>query len=993
VSKDLNILAENRDSLLLAEVAAWLHDMGKCRDEHIQMHAYDKIDDLSYDYKKHYANILNDKYFLDQEIKLKKELKDKIYLVLIKDLIEKGKPNAVKIPEENILIKLLGRCHAAAHIEKEEAKDEKTLKAEINKKNDLDKLIQKKKNAVAKKRTTINELEKKGIGDSSKINKLKDEISSIENEILEFQKNADAISFRLRQVLQSKDNTWISTPFGYEYEKIENLNLKLKNIPFDKVKNRKLIIKSIQEAFVHALGETRRPTNEITLDDWSEIVAALYKASLAGLLIEDGSEPDPRCLKWRFLSVRFDFEDIWGNSSSIPILLARKEWIEKGLDELKHLLEETYPLGNEVYRDENGSVFVVPDVNDLLEIKVNSGSEKTLKDLIIEKMPYEGEIQVHPIIQNEPWWGQYYDRNHSEHDIVPPISSIISGDISSISANPNDVKNWWEGKKCSICTVSHLRPADSRSSNRNISDYWLKNVTGRAAKWKRQQESTIWIDEVADSNGRICLLVGKLEIADWLKKDGYIRTLPFKFPDKDGDYEKFTKTPSFARISRVWRTTKQFWEEVKTNCLDKYRIEKRIKVFAEFKPEESNKLQINNSYEAVSEDDIRFTIFYAGNNEYIIIENLELIAKKLKSKYKNSDKKAYELIKEDLRGRNLKIYDPDGKKRDKSLGSLQVSDVISENANYVPVIPILAEPSIFMAIVPADKALDLSRAIKEKYEKEMGKVRNRLPLTLGMVFAKSHTPISSLMDAGRRMLKNTSTVQKWKVKSVKDEDPCASGQKFRTLEFENGIEWKVPVTMRDGQTKDIWYPYFYFGDNEDGKPESREKSFKGPDGWLVHASEIEKGDVLRILPSTFDFEFLDSSSRRFEIYYDDEGKRRDKTKSLRPYLLEELDEFDIIWSIVGPEKLNRSQLKKVMYLLETKREEWPVEDKENVPVFQNYASDVLRNANWKQIKPPEKEDFDKIVNAAVTGKLKDVIELYMDILRISENEQNDNGGI
>jgi hypothetical protein len=141
---------------------------------------------------------------------------------------------------------------------------------------------------------------------------------------------------------------------------------------------------------------------------------------------------------------------------------------------------------------------------------------------------------------------------------------------------------------------------------------------------------------------------------------------------------------------------------------------------------------------------------------------------------------------------------------------------------------------------------------------------------------------------------------------------------------------------------------FYFGDNEDGKPESREKSFKGPDGWLVHASEIEKGDVLRILPSTFDFEFLDSSSRRFEIYYDDEGKRRDKTKSLRPYLLEELDEFDIIWSIVGPEKLNRSQLKKVMYLLETKREEWPVEDKENVPVFQNYASDVLRNANWKR---------------------------------------------
>jgi uncharacterized protein YecA (UPF0149 family) len=48
-----------------------------------------------------------------------------------------------------------------------------------------------------------------------------------------------------------------------------------------------------------------------------------------------------------------------------------------------------------------------------------------------------------------------------------------------------------------------------------------------------------------------------------------------------------------------------------------------------------------------------------------------------------------------------------------------------------------------------------------------------------MVFAKSHTPISSLMDAGRRMLKNTSTEDEWKVKSVKDEEPCDSGHKFR----------------------------------------------------------------------------------------------------------------------------------------------------------------------------------------------------------------------
>jgi hypothetical protein len=70
-----------------------------------------------------------------------------------------------------------------------------------------------------------------------------------------------------------------------------------------------------------------------------------------------------------------------------------------------------------------------------------------------------------------------------------------------------------------------------------------------------------------------------------------------------------------------------------------------------------------------------------------------------------------------------------------------------------------------------------------------------------------------------------------------------------------------------------------------------------------------------------------------------------------------------------------------MYLLETKRTEWPIED--NNLVFKIYVSDVFNNASW--LKKPGKEEFDLIVKAAVSGKLKDVIELYMDISKIGEN--------
>src|SRR5690606_30470984 len=83
---------------------------------------------------------------------------------------------------------------------------------------------------------------------------------------------------------QYKDYTMISNPFGFE-KRIEELASKLTSIPYDKINDRSFFIKSVAESFNYALGETKRPTNEVTLTDWSGIVAALYKSALAGALL------------------------------------------------------------------------------------------------------------------------------------------------------------------------------------------------------------------------------------------------------------------------------------------------------------------------------------------------------------------------------------------------------------------------------------------------------------------------------------------------------------------------------------------------------------------------------------------------------------------------------------------------------------------------------------------------------------------------------------
>src|SRR5438270_9650247 len=114
----LEVLADpqNHHNLLLAEAVAWSHDMGKCDERHVLKVAfdYDKSDPVNsliekYDYKKTHSCQVGTGY-----LELLGER------VLLKDLIEKGTPSAVKEPNNPWLIRTLGFCHSAAHTEKEE---------------------------------------------------------------------------------------------------------------------------------------------------------------------------------------------------------------------------------------------------------------------------------------------------------------------------------------------------------------------------------------------------------------------------------------------------------------------------------------------------------------------------------------------------------------------------------------------------------------------------------------------------------------------------------------------------------------------------------------------------------------------------------------------------------------------------------------------------------------------------------------------------------
>jgi hypothetical protein len=887
----LKVLHDNRDALLLAEVAAWLHDMGKCADEHIINQASDKPQGYLYSYKTaqshHLPSGLPDVCLMNETIS-------------VKDLIEQGMPRVISDESKPWLLRVLGRCHSAAHVEKELPDRETSTK-------------------------------------------------------------------------QPKNNTRLSTAFGLEGDPVTGLTNALSSLPFNSMQNRAMFIPQVEVVFATAFGDTRRPINEVTLADWSGAVAALYKSALAGALL--GIKPtNPDDLHWRLLRVNFDVPGLYAKAIKIGDLLGYKRAVERACEAVKKLIEEEYPLGNEIYRDSTGIYFTFPD----LALPADLAQE-------IRRRVEEVEMELAPRIAVTSGDGQ------TATEQLKSILGKARREAQQELKQPFDAKNlnrYWQDKweeaqresgKWEVCPVCGLRP---KREDREVCAVCEKRRTGRLSEWLKalkestQPQPTIWTNEVADKNGRLALLVGKFDLEDWLSGDLVQTMLVKAVPHSPG--ECAPKNPSPARLRRIWETTQRFWE----TALDEKDSEGHpLLPHAPRRLLLRGKLQKEPRAPDLAEQPIcellvqgfKLSVVWDGDR-FIVCDN--------PAYFQETTGQSLEKV---LRpGSSFPLFTSEGyKKQDQKIGEFTI-EKIEHGTSYLPFIPLLAEPQIFMALVPADRALEVVKAIKAKYEREMGKVQNRLPLHLGLVFASRRMPLQAILEAGRAMLFHIpSQAQTWKVKSTQSD-----GQTL-TLELEgNGkqIDWRVPLKMGDGATEDQWYPYVYV--QTDAEPSDRPRRFQAfnpwlkQNAWLIHAGDLKEKDRIYFTPSTFDYEFLDTAARRFQVSYDASGQRHVRERRQRPYLLEELDELEQAWKHIS--RLSKSQIYAVISTIETKREVWEKpfgtaalalqED----DVFRQFVRDTLREAEAYN---------ESLERAALSGMLRDALEIHLEIMKEELKEE------
>lgn len=830
---------------------------------------------------------------------------------------------------------------------------------------------------------------------------------------------------------------------------------------------RSAFVQRVQDDFRTSLADSRRPFNDVTIYDQTFASVAMFKAALAqNLLAGTWQEPNVEDVRhkyhWRILRIGLDGPALWGQANGINDMLSRKGLVAALLDQARNFLEKEVPLGMEMYRDEHGSLFIAPDIENLLEAQFKPDNENLLDEQFKGKSLRQIlQQKAQKVLVGEASFDlQLSKRTRS----LRVFGSLVAASV----AQPAPLLSWVEGKWAAVnpshhrqvCTVCGLRPQGPapKSIERGVCDVCEQRRTDRSEAWAKALDArTIWMGEVADQNGRLGLLLGKFDILPWLSGDAFNSILSFDplkrtLADKgrggkqyEFSYEAFIQDiekalatpeqtlgkhlplldnlllkdqrpesnrlkdvyefytdeydgapreawrfalalmrlqPSFARLRRTWETTRRFWQEIE---------ESLGQVVGQVGPRLAVRGLVQNArgqgespgsfhaYELVLEGGLRLNVIWdQQNGRFITADNLVRAAELLGSE---GGEAALGTIKKHITGK-LPIEEPSGYGApNKSWGVIEVAAVDElPNSVYAPVVPILAEPGTFMALVPAGKSLAVIAKIREKYDAEMGKVANRLPLRLGLVCAPQHTPLRAILDAGWRMLDGKWLPQTgWR---VADSSPETAASQMVTLSREGrSLTWNVPLRRGDGSF-DAWYPYAAVETLANAHPlAERARRFQSSQAF-VHVTDLRQDDRVTFVPSSFDFEWLDSAARRFEIAYDPQGSRRDLPH--RPYLFGELETLERIWHTLH-NGLSKSQIYALRDMIEDRRENWQPEALDLQPggAYWQFCYDALRNTEWGAEHP---DDMNAWAGYTVRGWLADAVELHLHILKESEEE-------
>jgi len=674
------------------------------------------------------------------------------------------------------------------------------------------------------------------------------------------------------------------------------------------LKTRKRLYEQLKPMFKQALGETRRPTNDVTLFHHSFSAASHFKAAMAeGVLREDFKLwQDEKGLfdlgklglvRFRLLGIRWCWADL-SRGVLRPVALASLSQARRQAEQnLQGLFEETYPIGNIIYRDDDGVLVLVPGFYEGDGECDQERSETWFKKQVIE--PLLPDISL---CLKDLGCGVDFSLHWSRPSLYLtdyPEALGINTDSKRQrfgQVGLDDLKALWQtaphrhpGQQIAICPQCGLRPATTRElalTESTLGDQALCEVCQdfsnewalKERRWNAEalfgiRPETFNLQAISQQrngseNGRMVLVSVQVDAAAIASGEALItqlarpvaqlvanEALKWSANRLGDELEKLLSVLRDGDESKLKQVDSALFDKIGDWVGDEYWLKK-------------------NDGRSQHEDKLAKALDVAENFflREAIPEGLGLCRHDgdrlaLFAQRKHASPARLQRLWDDLEDEWREL----------------VGEAAKECGLHL--MPLSLDARGVRFIVAANDARDVLLMVQRRLLTHFSKVRGGLPVHVSALAFKAKFPLYIAMDAMYRLERRVSNLKtRWQTWVMRDcqvdtakEHICINWQTPH-----GQVDWTVDINCGDPGKTDIWHPHVI----STSRPE-------GPDR-LVHVRQLQVGDEVAVPVSTFDFLTLEGSARRFDIVYDAQGRRPHFVlghPGRPPHLLEQMPEL------------------------------------------------------------------------------------------------------
>lgn len=766
---------------------------------------------------------------------------------------------------------------------------------------------------------------------------------------------------------------------------------------------RRVLLDELKPIFGKALGETRRPTNDVTLWYHAHSSASFFKAAVAeGVLRADftplqgnnGQFDLARLgrVRFRLLGIRWDWQALTRGVLTTMALVSLSNLRREVVEKLRELVEVSIPVGNVIYEDDDGVLILTPGFHEDDALV----SENLFASHILDPLQQAIARCVEALGTGTPfrlcWSGPaLYLTDYAEAlglDATSIRSRTLQAGESALRALW-DAANAEQDKLMQICPQCGLRPAqtreyaltESRSREQTLCDD-CTSLADRDAKRSRGRQlsaefgfrsSVTTLEELADEgdSSRVALISVQVDAGAIARGSALITQLarpPASVRAKLEalDEKQRVNTPKHKGYDLVWLSDSNAlgdWFEGLLADLRAGKLPGKDRGnLARSLMGEQFWLKANDG-RSDAPDVARKALDVA---EDFFLRESDALPAEWKLARHDGDRLALFAVRKHASPARLQRLWDDLRELWRELAKEVVGTL---DGRFLPLTLDARGLRFMVAATDADSTV---ATVDRLLAQRLSKVRGGLAAHVSCAVMRTKFPLYIALDVLGRMEARVPQVphQTWRVESSQQ----TADKRFIDIAWttpQGVVHWQVDTATGDPRQADRWHPHV-IATTRAGKP------VIGPQR-LTHVLDLLPGDEALLPPMTFDFMVLEGSARRHQLAYRRVGEELRRPHWVMgeagrtPLLLEGFAEFSRLVKNTG---WDTSKVKGLQGEMVETYEKW-VRD---VPAaLRETGRDAwhthLRNMLRRYIKGDNAPDLrERLFSAIIDGRFFDAVE-------------------